>query len=686
MEITRRNFLKLGAIVGLGSALPGCVKETVLKPKEEPLPARGDEKFVSAFCGMCPAGCGIRVRKIGRHAVGVSGLPDHPINKGGLCPKGAASLQELYHPDRLRQPLLSQGGRGRGNWVPITWEEAFSLAAKKIRRAQSEKKLPLAILSRESEGMDQGLLRELAISLGQDNFFVSSFPMNELPVDAYENMQGASGVFWDLTKAKLIVSLGFDWLQSHPSHTQAQRVFGQLRGHQPRAHIVQIESRFSVSAAKADEWIPIRPGTEGVLALVLAREIIARGIFDENFVSQHTLGFEKLRRALEPFSIEKTAELTGIPQESIRLLILKFLSLRPSAVMTNRGPILTQMAAHTLNVLLGNIGSDKPFVCHIPTDLYHPHPALSPEGRGKKLIEGPLPEVLLVDRANPLFTEPDQWKDIFNKIPFIVAVSSQMTETAAAADLIVPCHTPLEAKHLSFPKTMEGKTIMNAAIGAVEPLYDTKDPGEIFLTLKQRILRDASGGADFDSYFKARVKERGGLSLLDEDSGQSWLEVEQRPQTNLISALPSGKINLETLVPLINKFNLTQERGLDKDFPLELYLFTPLVFSRGEGAHLPYLMSLAGPQTEDMWATWAEIHPETARVNGVSNGDIIEISSAKGALRAKARVLASAMPGVISVPVGLGHTAYGRWAKGVGANPLEIAQNFWSTPARIKRI
>src|SRR3989338_155339 len=149
MELARRSFLKLGAILGVGSVLPGCAKEMVLKPREEQLPPKGDEKFVSTICGMCPAGCGLNVRKIGQDAVSLAGSLDHPINQGGLCHKGAAGLQELYHPDRIRGPLIRQGDRGKSGWQAISWDEALRLVADKIKKAASEKRNePLGVLTR----------------------------------------------------------------------------------------------------------------------------------------------------------------------------------------------------------------------------------------------------------------------------------------------------------------------------------------------------------------------------------------------------------------------------------------------------------------------------------------------------------------------------------------------------------
>src|ERR1035437_8216018 len=105
-ELSRKNFLKLAGIFGAGSVLPGCARKTLLTPKEEEAPPLGIETFSRSICALCPAGCAVRVRLIDGRAVGVSGILEHPVNQGALCPKGPALLQELYHPDRLRSPRV----------------------------------------------------------------------------------------------------------------------------------------------------------------------------------------------------------------------------------------------------------------------------------------------------------------------------------------------------------------------------------------------------------------------------------------------------------------------------------------------------------------------------------------------------------------------------------------------------
>ena len=344
---------------GFGFALPDWAAKWALKPREDLPPPLLNETFASTVCGLCPAGCGMRVRKVDGRAVGVAGIAEHPVNRGGLCPKGAAALQELYHPDRVRGPLLRDGARGSGKWKKITWAEAFDLLSKKLSRAGTGSgKMPLAAITQARAWDIQGeLLRGLAGSFGKNSFFALGFPLSEPPSDAYEKMHGRRQLGFDITRAKLVVSFGFDWLQSASSPVEAQRTFARLRsvsGHE-RARIIQVEPRLSVTAGKADQWIRVHPGTEGLLALALARQLIANGTYDKGFVNSHCRGFEDFKNSLARYSPEEVSGATGAPPKEILMLADLLAGFKPTAAITNRGPLLTQLAVHALNALLGNL-------------------------------------------------------------------------------------------------------------------------------------------------------------------------------------------------------------------------------------------------------------------------------------------------------------------------------------------
>jgi len=624
IELSRKNFLKLAGIFGAGSVLPGCARETLLKPRELGAPVLGLETFSSSVCALCPAGCAVRVRLIDGLAVGVSGVPDHPVNQGGLCPKGPALLQELYHPDRLRSPLVRGGSRGKGSWSELSWEEALKRVAAKLRPGRFDAVTSARLRDAESEAL--AALGGRVLALG--------FAPSEPPLDAHRAMHGRA-LTCDPAGARLVVAFGSDWLQTQASHVEAQRLWGRLRGAQPRARIVSVEPRFSITAGKGDSWIPARPGTEGYVALAVARELLKTGRHEGG-----GRGREDLERAVEPFAFERVAELTGAPLQGLRALAENFASARPAVALGSRSaPAWSQMAVHALNALCGGLSRN------FRQSPQEARPAPDPST---------LASVVLFDRVNPAFTAPRAWRAALEKSDFVVAVSPFMTETAEYADIVLPCRTPLEQRHASEHPLLSGATAVNSEESGVAPLYDAKDAGEIFLALGR--------GGDYGAYAKAKAA--------------GW--------TARRGAAPAGTIDFAPLAQAIGK--IARPAPADKEFPLELCVFTPLPFSRGEGAHLPYLQSLAGVQTSEQWETWAEVHPDTARACGVAEGGAVRLVSAAGRIEVKVRVLASAMPGVVSVPFGLGHTSYGRWAQGVGANLMEFADSFEGARVRMEPV
>ncbi|MBI4056672.1 MAG: hypothetical protein HY399_03895, partial [Elusimicrobia bacterium] len=216
----------------------------------------------------------------------------------------------------------------------------------------------------------------------------------------------------------------------------------------------------------------------------------------------------------------------------------------------------------------------------------------------------------------------------------------------------------------------------------VDPIYYSKDPGEIFLSVAQK-LKGAVLPENFDSYFRARAKKLGAGRLLDLENGEKrWLELNPQPSENPLYSTRSKKFEFDALTELLNHQD-NRKTGEDREFPLSLHLYTPLSFSFGEGAHLPYLQSVAGPNMQEAWETWAEIHPGTAQEYRITDGESVWIESRVGKIKAKARLHGAAMPGVVSLPLGLGHSVYGRWAQGVGSNPMEIGEE--AAQIRVRR-
>src|SRR5512135_3164045 len=260
-EVTRRDFLKLGATGLIAAALAGCedprrwvVLEPYVKPPEEQL--AGQATWYASTCRQCPAGCGILVRIMNGRALKIEGNPEHPLNRGKLCARGQAGLQVLYNPDRLTGPVR-QSQRGSRQFQPLSWNEALNTAFSKIQVAGQR----VAIWSGSTTS---GHLYDLF-----QRFTRSISAPNPIEFDLYAAYHGYQLLqntdnelpSYALANADVVFSFGADFLGTGLSATRYGVEFGQFR-QQPlgkRGYLVQFEPRMTNTGAKSDQWVPIRP-------------------------------------------------------------------------------------------------------------------------------------------------------------------------------------------------------------------------------------------------------------------------------------------------------------------------------------------------------------------------------------------------------------------------------------------
>ncbi|MBI2153365.1 MAG: molybdopterin-dependent oxidoreductase [Candidatus Rokubacteria bacterium] len=539
MALTRRAFLKVSAATGAGTMLATQFPSRK-GASQEKTPKAPEERWVPNVCLQCPAGCGILVRVVDGRAVKIEGNPEHPINLGRLCPKGHIGLQILYDPDRIKGPMRRVGARGEGKWERISWDEALDTVAKRLRglRAKGEPHR-LVVMSGRNRGQMGGLLDRFLDAYGSPNHVGHSSICADGTAQAHYLTQGFkayAGYDWDNTNYLLCFGGGF--IEAWRPTTRLLRAFGHMRRERPiRAKIVQVEPRFSVTAAKADEWIPINPGTDAALALGIAHVIVKEELYDQAFVAEHTFGFEgwvdeKTGKkhmgfktlVLEQYPPKRVAEITGVPEATIIRLAREFATTPPAIAAGERGAsmqtngVYNRMAIHALNALVGSLEvSGGVIVQHGPPLTKWPEVVLDEiaKGGGKQpridyagtkkyplagkvyqdmpemiLGEGPYPlDTLLLYYTNPMFSTPDvrRWEKAIEKIPFIVSFSPFLDETTAYADLILPDDTYLERWHDDVIYPSLGYPVISLRQPVVKPLFDTRNTGDALIELAKRI-------------------------------------------------------------------------------------------------------------------------------------------------------------------------------------------------------
>src|SRR5581483_6764622 len=341
---------KLTAVTGTSAALASCgnPEHQLIRfvPDEDITP--GIAEWKPSVCPICSAGCGVNVRvmdadvrtvRSGQAGVvrmnvakKLEGLPTDPISRGGLCARGQAAIQITYHPDRLAQPMKRDGARGSGSFKPISWDEAIAELVSKLDALDDRK--ALAIVTRPHRGNRDALFAAFAQRVGAPAPIAYELFSDDVLRHANAASYGKAQLpTYDLAKARYVVSFGADFLGTWGSVVAQNAAFGDMRQARPgvRGKLVQVESRMTTTGASADEWVPVKPGTEGVLALALA--------------GKH--------------DIADAEKITGVPAKKIERIAKELADQKPAVAIVG-GPALahtnalfTATAVNELNKALG---------------------------------------------------------------------------------------------------------------------------------------------------------------------------------------------------------------------------------------------------------------------------------------------------------------------------------------------
>ncbi|MBI3667558.1 MAG: molybdopterin-dependent oxidoreductase [Acidobacteria bacterium] len=557
-EINRRDYLRFAAGGALGAAtsgvsLRGLSRLNAALASEEVIVPGGPENWVPSLCSLCPAACGLRVRTIGPRAVRIQGSSFHPVSHGGLCPKGLAGLQVVYHPDRLRAPLRNVGSRKSPRWREISWEEAISTVAARLRRLRGAGQAHQVVwIDRPERNLWSRLVRRFLAAYGSPNYLTMPSGLDAIQTAVYLQQGVTQPVAYDLEGTRYLLSFGVNLLEGWGSPTAVMRAFGRWRDAAAgrRTKFVQIEPRFSMTAARADEWVALRPGTDAAMALGIAYVLITEGLYDAAFVRDHTFGFEDWRDAagrthmgfrslvLSEYRLNDVAVMTGVPAETILRLAREFGQNRPAVAVgdhqtsTLPGHPYAAMAVHSLNALSGSL--DTPGGVVLQAELPLKEEEIPPAGKNSwpRLDETPehhfpghhlarLPrailsrkpypvEAVLLHDVNPVFSLPngEVFRQSFQEVPFIASFTSFMDETSSLADLVLPAPTGLErwqeaASPPAFPYAVE--SISPPVIAA---RHRTRHPGDILLEIAKFLGGQVGAALPFENveaYLRHRV-------------------------------------------------------------------------------------------------------------------------------------------------------------------------------------
>lgn len=662
-NISRRDFLKLAGVGAAATAvLTGCgpaAKYVTRQPyfKMPEYTYNGESTFYATTCRECAAACGLVVRTMQGRALKVEGNASNPVNLGKTCARGQTTLQGLYNPDRVTGPV-KQGRAGSLGSQAMTWDAAVTTVADALQKYRPSE---IAFLMGTAPDHLFDLVTELTNVLGGAAPVrygaLSMFEGRATLAQAAQDMFGQPALpFFDLASADMVVSFGTNFLETWLSPVAYTRGYSKMRKgrNNVRGYFVQFEARMSQTGAVADEWIPIQPGSEGLVAQALGELLAeARG-----------------RAASVDILTNFVNSNTGVSLDVLRAVAVRMAAARSPLAVVGGAALAHSSGLQTVKAVLAlNAGSSSFFLSPLAPgeDAYH-RPASAQEMADfvKKMASGAV-KALFIHGVNPVFELPKSlgFEAALQNVETVVSFATFPDETALLSDYIFPDHHALESFGYQRAFTGASASVLSGAQPVVSPFHDTKATADVLLAAAAQAGNSLLYADEFD-FIKSRLQQFVPIA------GGSFAA----PEINTFMAYfqqHGGWWQAGTLVsPMVSNPGASVSPGAklaDGEFYLVPFVSPTLAEA---GANKPWLQETPDPTTTVMWNTWVEMNPKTAAELGIENDDVVTLASAAGEVEASVYLYPAIRPDVIAMPFGQGHSAYGRYAAGRGVNPADL--------------
>ena len=680
-QISRRDFLKLiGAGVATTAVLTGCgpasryvVREPYVKMPEYTY--NGQSTYYATACRECPAGCGMVVRTMQGRAIKIEGNRYHPVNLGKTCGRGQTALQGLYNPDRIKNPV-SQDRRGSGKFSDLSWETAIPVVKEAL---STNKPSEIAFLLGMTPDHLFDLVTEIVVAMGSPAAVrFSAYEMFEnraALVEATRNIFSKSSFpSFDLANADMIFSFGANFLETYLSPVAYGRGFAKMRRGHPgrRGYLVQFEPRLSQTAATADEWISLVPGTGNLVALALGRLVAeSRG----GAIPNAFLGVD----------VAAAAVASGVSEDNLHRLADLFakaehpLAIPGGSSLSHINGLEAGQAILSLNILVGNLGKEGG-VFLAPASLVNPNLSLVPSTLPEvndlvsRMRDGKV-KALFIHGINPCFELPPAlgFEQALANVPLVISFSPFPDETAMQADYIFPDHTPLESWGYQRAITGSDRLTISGAQPVVMPYHNTRATADVLLAAIQ-----ATGGSLATAVpYKDEVEyiQHSLLPLVKENGFYAAPEI--RTFMSLFQqyggwwAAEPG-LDVPDAGTVLNQSQPAVEPEFDGEGDYFLFSYPSPILGDGSGSNKPCLQETPDPMTTVMWNSWVEINPSTADKLGLKDDDVVKITSSYGEAEVVVYRYPAIRPDTLGIPFGQGHSAFGRYAQGRGVNPARL--------------
>ncbi|WP_182119672.1 molybdopterin oxidoreductase family protein [Acidovorax sp. FHTAMBA] len=653
-----------------------------------------DSSTVRGACPHdCPDTCALLTTVENGIATRVQGNPAHSHTDGVLCAKVSKYTERTYHAERILTPLKRTGAKGSGQFTPVSWDEALTDIAQRLKAIAA--RAPEAILPYsyagtmgmvQGESMDRRFFHQLGASQ-LDRTICASAGAEALT----QTLGGKVGMKVEFfAESQLILIWGSNSIGSN-LHFWRYAQQAKRNG----AKLVCIDPRKSETADKCHEHIALRPGTDAALALALMHELITHNWLDHDYIAHHTLGWEPLRERALQWPPERAAEVCGIPVEQIRQLARDYGTTKPAAIRLNYGmqrvrgggnavravaclPALTGAWRHRAGGMLLSSSGQFPVqraVLQRP-DLM-PQRTTGGTARTLNMVTigddllreaapafGPKVEAIVVYNSNPVAVAPDSGKVVqgfAREDLFTVVLEHFKTDTADYADYILPATTQLEHwdVHLSYGHT---DVVLNRP--AIAPQGQARSNAQIFRDLAAHMGFTEPGFADSD---EALCRQAFGDAVdyaLLESQGFATLALPDAPFAEGNFPSPSGKCEfysarlaaqgLDGLPDHLPNYEL---QGTDARYPLAMISPPARNFLNSTFVNVQSLRTIEGRPL-------LEIHPDDAEARGIANDAVVRVFNDRGSYLCHAAVSRRARPGVVN--------GLGIWWRKLGLNGTNV--------------
>ena len=656
-------------------------------------------EIVKTVCYMCTRACGMDVYVERGRMIKVEGMREHLVSKGGLCPRGLAAVQYEYDPKRLLHPLKRTGKRGGGKWQQISWDEAIAITAKELRRIKEEYGAKSVIFYKGSgNGWDTCArhVHRFMNVFGSPNCAFHS-ELCYVPVTMALGCTMGGMPRPDFENSRCVVLWGSNPFTSAVANSGRRVLDAKQRG----AKVIVIDARFSSAAAKADLFIRPRPGTDGALALGMLNVMIEEGLYDRDFVSNWTYGFDKLKELVRQYTPEKLEAVTWVPQAMIRegtrlyagsgracIAIGNGVDMHTNCVQTSRAIAALMAISGNLDQPGGNVFAVLPKLADVTlpqmfrSDVksIDRHPLyFRPEKRlaGRDMVDALLtgepypPKGMIVMDGDPVASlgNTGQVTEALKMLDFLVVHELFMTSVAELADIVLPASSPFESSQFCTYSAAAGPPVNMPVIALRNKVVDA--PGECHSDFEfvSQLARELGYG----EYFQWETAEEAFEEEL-RPTGFTVKDLKEHPE-GLAKKVDAKDVyhkykteGFKTPTKKVELYSTTFEQfgydplptfeepgespvsrpDLAKEYPLIGNTgIKPVLYTDNQFRTVPWLKEI-------MPDSWLEIHPQKAKELRIGDGDMVWVESPRGGIKIRARFAEDIHPGTVFIPHGWG--------------------------------